>query len=764
MPFMHVSLLAVAQFLELLPEAAIVVEGRSRVAAANALAANLFGYSPLTDMPISALFAEAPRAVAADIPVAAAECTLIRAGGGRAPGEVSQRWVEIEGRSLLIVIVRDTTERKRAEHELEKSEERLRQAVRVSEIGIFDHDHATDTHYWSARQREIYGWPAGDPITVPAFLARLYPDDRDAIGAGIRAAHDPAGDGSFDVEHRIIRSDGQIRWIATRSITLFAGDGAERRPVRTVGACVDFTERKQGDERRERLAEILDATPDFVAMADASTRLFYLNRAAQTLLGVASRDDPADVRLREHRPEWAARLISETAIPAAIRDGAWRGETAFLAADGREIPFSQVLLAHRGFDGRIAFLSTVARDISREKELEAQFLQAQKMEAIGRLAGGVAHDFNNLLSVILNATEVARHGLSPTHASAEALDDIKSAGERAAELTRRMLAFSRKQVLRPQLVDVNAVLRGMMPMLRRLVSEQIQKVTLLEPELGLIRADPTQLEQVILNLVVNARDAMPKGGMLTIATANSRRSGHAGGPGVTISVSDSGVGMDPGTKARLFEPFFTTKPAGQGTGLGLSTVFGIVKQSGGDIVVESEPGCGTAVRVSFPRVNGPAPGAVAPSAAPMSTDGPDGPAAPDAPDAAAEVILLVDDEAQLRKLVATVLAQSGYRVLVAGGPHEALTLARAHDGRIDLLLTDVMMPQMSGRELAARMIDERPELRVLFTSGYAEISVVDQGILRNGAHLLPKPFSLDELLTTVRRVIGGATRDPDSKR
>jgi len=752
------SLDALVHFLEFLPEAAILIEGCDRLVAVNALAAELFGRPPsrLIGARLDTLLAgefngaDPSESVAEPWPMAHGarrpiECTLLRPDGGRFPVEVSHRRFRIGEPSLGLAIVRDITARKRAESELRTSEERLRQAVRVSEIGIFDHDHGPDVHYWSPRQREIYGWPQDKPVSIPAFLACLHPDDLQAIAARIRRAHDPAGDGLFDVEHRIIRSDGQVRWIATRSITLFAGEGAARRPVRTVGASIDFTERKHGEEGRERLAAILDATPDFVAVGDPAGRILYLNRAACGLLGAQPGQDPSSMSIEDRRPTWALRLMVETAIPTAVREGSWRGETAFLSRDGEEIPFSQVVLAHSGSDGKVAFLSTIARDISREKRLEAQFLQAQRMEAVGRLAGGLAHDFNNLLAIILSATALAQRDLTPGQASHEALIDVMSAGERAAELTRRILAFSRKQVLRMQTVDVNEVLRSMMPMLRRLLGDRIDPVVVLDPGLGLIRADRTQLEQVVLNLVVNARDAMPAGGRLTIETCsapgleNVRAGAGSAEACVMMTVSDTGVGMDVATRSRLFEPYFTTKSPGRGTGLGLSMVFGIVKQSGGDIAVASEVGRGTTFKVQFPRVNGDDPPGEARGATTRSVD--------------REVVLVVEDEVPLRKMIANILEQSGYLVLAAAGPGEALALARTHPGHIDLLLTDVVMPDMSGKELADRLAADRPATPVLYTTGYADHGIVESGVLQADVCLLSKPFTFDQLLGKVRKVI-----------
>lgn len=777
---MDSSVRALGQFLDFLPEPAILIEHRDRVVAGNALAADLFGCSPaeLPGARLDSLFTEASTWAGACRPIvdrtddpsddpslrtrgklqAASrealrqiECTLLRRDGRQFPVEVSHRPFQFERQSLGLAIILDVTTRKRAESELRTSEERLRQAVRVSEIGIFDHDHDTDVHYWSARQREIYGWPESEPVTIPSFLARLPPADREAIAVGIRRAHDPAGQGSFDVEHRIVRSDGEIRWIATRSITLFAGSGPERRAVRTVGASVDFTDRKHGDEGRERLAAMLDATPDFVAIFDASGSLLYLNRAAYGLLGIGPGEDLSSARVPERQPEWVVRLLAETAIPTAIRNGSWRGETAFLTREGEEVAFSQVVLAHSGSDGKVAFLSTIARDISKEKMLEAQFLQAQRMEAVGRLAGGLAHDFNNLLAVILSATALAQRDLPPEHSSQEALKDVMSAGERAAELTRRILAFSREQVFRMQTVELNEVLRGMMPMLRRLLGDLIHPAVVLDPNLGLIQADRTQLEQVILNLVVNARDAMPTGGRLTIETSSNETNNTMGpepptdadtGTSVRMTVSDTGVGMDAATRARLFEPYFTTKSPGRGTGLGLSMVFGIVKQSGGDIAVASELGRGTTVTVHFPCVSQRQPSRE--RSAPRPNDG-----------WTPEVVLLVEDEMPLRRMIASILEQSGYLVLAAGGPREALELARAHAGHIDLLLTDIVMPDMSGKELADRLAVERPTMPVLYTTGYPDRGIVESGVLQADVCLLQKPFTLDELVGKVRKVIGG---------
>jgi two-component system cell cycle sensor histidine kinase/response regulator CckA len=375
-----------------------------------------------------------------------------------------------------------------------------------------------------------------------------------------------------------------------------------------------------------------------------------------------------------------------------------------------------------------------------------ELLQAQKMEAVGRLAGGVAHDFNNLLGVILGHAELLRLRLGPHHTGASALEQVRLAAERGARLTRQLLAFSRRQVLQPRVLDLNAVIRGMEPMLGRLLGEDVQLVTALEEGLGRVRADEGQVEQVLMNLAVNARDAMPQGGTLTIRTANAGPDdgdpllGTEGARRVTITVSDSGHGMDGATLSRAFEPFFTTKATGEGTGLGLATVYGIVQQSGGTIEVESAPSKGATFRISLPRVEGEVQQASAP---PPGTAGGGG----------AETLLLVEDDPALRAVTREVLEGAGYRVHVASRAEEALAVSEAHPAVIDLLLSDVVMPGRSGPELAAELLARRPGLRVLYTSGYTSDAIARHGLQEAGVRLLQKPFSPSDLLRAVREAL-----------
>lgn len=400
------------------------------------------------------------------------------------------------------------------------------------------------------------------------------------------------------------------------------------------------------------------------------------------------------------------------------------------------------------FAGRNAAL-VVAQDITERKRLEEQLHQSQKMEAIGRLAGGIAHDLNNILMVIIGYGELLldryRDELDPLH---KELEQIRKAGERAAALTQQLLIFSRKQVLQPQILGLNLVVADMVKMLQRVIGEDIDLNIALEPALGHVEADPSQIEQVILNLVVNARAAMPQGGKLTIETANveldeTYAHWHAGvkpGPYVMLAVSDTGCGMDAETKAHLFEPFFTTKAQGQGTGLGLATVYGIVKQSGGDIWVYSELGQGATFKVYLPQVEEPE-GQPRPN--PIRAVLPQG----------WETILLVEDEKDVRELIRTLLQSSGYNVLEAANGGEALLICEKYSGPIHLLITDVVMPHMSGHELVERLALLRPGLRALYMSGYTDEAVVHHGMLEPGLFFIQKPFTPADLGRKVRNIL-----------
>ena len=398
-------------------------------------------------------------------------------------------------------------------------------------------------------------------------------------------------------------------------------------------------------------------------------------------------------------------------------------------------------------DGQLVRVWGTQRDVTEQRHLEEQFRQSQKMEAVGQLAGGIAHDFNNLLTAILGNTQLLLRELPPGDSMHGDVEEIRKASERAASLTRQLLAYSRRQMLQPEVLDLNVVMAEMDKMLRRLIGEHIDLVAVFAPDLGRVRADPNQIEQVIVNLAVNARDAMPDGGKLTIATANvdldetfaQAHLGSVPGSYAMLSVTDTGVGMDATVRAHLFEPFFTTKEVGKGTGLGLATVYGIVKQSGGYISVSSEPGHGSSFKIYLPRIATPA---EPPAGAPKGGPAP-----------GSETVLVVEDEPAVLTLSRRALESQGYVVLAASDADAALRVVERHGGMIHLLLTDVVMPGLSGRELADRLSAQRPGIRVLYMSGYPGDAVVQHGTLPLGSAFLQKPFSPDGLARKVRDVL-----------
>jgi PAS domain S-box-containing protein len=419
-----------------------------------------------------------------------------------------------------------------------------------------------------------------------------------------------------------------------------------------------------------------------------------------------------------------------------------------LAANGKTIWLQDIVRVVRDDHGRIRQLRGVMVDVTEHQQLEEEFRQAQKMEAVGRLAGGVAHDFNNLLTIISGYAQLAQDVLGTDHAVRPYTDEILKAGDRASALVRRFLAFTRRQSMEPQVLDLNNVVKGTDKMVRRLIGEDIEIVTELAPELGMIRSDPAQLEQVIVNLAVNARDAMPNGGRLIIETANvdldqSYAGAHpsvASGSYVMLAVSDTGSGMDAHTRERIFEPFFTTKEKGKGTGLGLATVYGIIKQSEGNIWVYSELGVGTTFKIYLPRVI-------------ASVETPQPVIIPASNPQGSETILLVEDEESIRLLVLGILRSRGYTVLEAGRPLDALEISRTFDRPIHLLFTDVIMPQMSGREVAEQISAARPDTKVLYMSGYTDQAIAHHGVLNPGVPFLQKPFTPEALAQKVREVL-----------
>jgi PAS domain S-box-containing protein len=581
--------------------------------------------------------------------------------------------------------------------------------------------------------REIYDDPAvGDALMLT---------DRRIMESGVAEV----------IEENIQTPTGYRVYLSTK-VPYRASDG---RVIGIIGSARDITERIRAEEAvresEHRFRSLNEHANDVILVTDARGIITFASPSLSSIMGVASEHvvgrscfdavHPDDVeRMRcafeDVRAHQGARRDDELRVRRG--DGAWvlmRAQTRNLL----DVPSVRGIVIN-------------SRDVTEQRRTEEQLRQAQKLESIGRLAGGVAHDFNNLLTVILSCADALGDEVSAgSPPNLEDIQEIQRAGKRAAELTRQLLAFARKQVIALVPLDVNSVVRGSEKLLRRVLGEDVELVVALHPDLWTARCDPGQLEQVILNLVVNSRDAMPLGGRLTIETANVEAPEHppprgleeGSGEFVQLTISDSGTGMAPDVKEHLFEPFFTTKPQGRGTGLGLATVYGIVTQSDGLIRVDSEPGRGTTVQIRLPRVSGAAVDTESRPRAPAVVRG-------------TERLLVVEDDPQVREVTVRSLRSGGYDVLVAAGGEEALALEAADMARVRLLVTDVVMPGLNGRAVATELKRRHPSLRVLYVSGYTQDTMAERGVLEAGIELLPKPFTGTALLARVRALLDSA--------
>jgi PAS domain S-box-containing protein len=589
---------------------------------------------------------------------------------------------------------------------------------------------------------ELFG--VGQPARLVGrpILELIHVEDRELIARRFQAVTE-TGEVSLARRIRLLRPGG------AQVLAEVAGGPCQlrRRPaVQTIFR--DLSERTRAEEERSRLVAALEASRDLVLLLGPDDRPLYVNRAGREALGLPP--GPVPTRFPELVAPRDATRLARQIIPELLRQGAWGGELALRAREGREVVLVIDATAHAPVDGAESFVSIIGRDLTLQRSLEAQLHQAQKMESIGRLAGGVAHDFNNLLSVIDGYTAFALGGLREGDPLRADLTEIQAASRRAAVLTRQLLAFSRKQILEPRVLDLGVLLRGMEKLLERIIGEDVELRFALGAGVSKVRADPGQLEQVIMNLVVNARDALPDGGHLTVETANVtldeayalRRPDVRPGRYVRLAVSDDGCGMDAETQSRLFEPFFTTKSVGKGTGLGLAMVYGIVRQSGGFVWVYSEPGVGTTVKVYLPEE--------ASGAHPVSQT-----RLPAVPRRGTETVLVVEDEEGVRKLTRRMLAAAGYTVLTAANGGEALLICEQDPRPIHLVLTDVIMPRMSGKELVDRLARVRPGIKVLYMSGYTDDAIVHHGVLDPGASFIGKPFAQEDLARKVREVLDG---------
>ena len=655
---------------------------------------------------------------------------------------------EEEGRLLLVV--EDLSESHRLQAVAEASERRVREMVQGLDAIVWEADAASrEFTFVSKRAEELLGFPVDQWLSERDFwFHHIYPDDREQA---VKFCRDAAEEGKdHEIEYRMLAADGSVVWL--REIVRQVRDPVTRT-AKLRGLMVNVTERRRAQEAlsssEAKYRSLFENVPVGVYRTSPDGKVLEANPALAQMLGYA--DSPSILKIRtdeiyvdsEKRREW---------LEAMNRQGLVRDfETQARRRDGQIIWLRDTARAIKDADGRVAYYEGVLEDITERKVLEEQLRQSQKMEAVGRLAGGVAHDFNNLLTIISGYSDLMLDNLEEGHRLRGHVDEIKKAGNRAATLTRQLLAFSRSQVLAPQVLDLNDVVVNMDKMLRRLIGEDVDLVAILGESLGRVKADPGQIEQVIMNLAVNARDAMPQGGKLTVETVNTRLDEdyartHASlvpGDYVMLAVSDTGIGMDAQTQAHIFEPFFTTKEKGKGTGLGLATVYGIIKQSGGYIWVYSEPGRGATFKIYLPKVELPSgeTGAGKTSESPLK---------------GSETILLVEDEPALRAMVRSVLEKKGYKVLEARHGDDALIVSDQHRGKIDLLLTDVVMPGMSGRELAEQLATMHREMKILYMSGYTDDAIVHHGVLGSDMAFLQKPFTPEGIARKVREVLDAA--------
>jgi two-component system cell cycle sensor histidine kinase/response regulator CckA len=584
-----------------------------------------------------------------------------------------------------------------------------------------------------------------EELKKSSSFEQIHPEDRERVKQAAEEAR-RTGIGK-PLEYRAQHKDGTWRVLESTASVIRNSKG---NPENLVIVNRDVTDRRRSAEALRRseasFRSVVEDAPYGIYRATLSGELVLVNSALEKMLGYSSKEELLRTNLasRIYRHPNEHEKLNQLLLQKDFKDV----EVDWKRRDGAPITVRCSGCPIKDESGAIAYVEVFAEDVTERRGLERQLRMAQKMEAVGRLSGGIAHDFNNLLGVIIGYSQVLKRTLGSQNAAFEYAEEIEKASQRAVSLTRQLLAFSRQQVLEPVVLNLNTLVADMEKMLPRLIGEDIALKLELDPALAQVKADPGQIEQVLLNLAVNARDAMPNGGKLLIHTANvdldvaytHDHPGSRAGSYVMLRVTDTGTGIDPEIQSQIFEPFFTTKERDKGTGLGLATVYGVVKQSGGYIAVDSEKGKGAAFSVFLPRLEQLTVQSSPLITAPMDTRG-------------TETILLVEDAEPLRKLAAMFLKESGYSILTAADGQLALQVARQNPGPIHLLLTDVVMPGINGRVLAERLAPTQPGMKVLYMSGYTDSFIAGHGVLEPGTHLLHKPFTQEALTRKVRELL-----------
>jgi PAS domain S-box-containing protein len=618
----------------------------------------------------------------------------------------------------------------------------------IRDYAVFETDLAGTITLWNKGAEYLTGFGPEDLIGHPGAIL-FTPEDREQ-GEPEREMELARTHGRAEDERWHIRRDGSLYW-GSGVVTCIYGDDGE--PIGFVKVVRDVTNQKAAQDRlresEQRLRLLLENVKHSALIeTDAEGRVVYWNPGAERIFGYTQEE----IRGRKYEVVFSSEdvqgRVPEQDMAEALAHGRAEYDRVLHRKDGTSFSAHWVSEPVRDEHGRFRGFVRVLQDRTEARRAEEQIRQSQRMEALGRLASGVAHDFNNLLTIIAGYSSLIQQKLGNDRELGSPLIQIQEAVQRAARLTAQLLAFSRKQVTEPAVLSINELLSGMDRMLRTLLGADIEVTFALDPKAGRVKADAGQIEQILMNLAANARDAMPRGGKLRIESRNRTvktspaGSEHALEPGqyVTVTVADTGHGMDDATRAQIFEPFFTTKPVEKGTGLGLATSYGIAHQSGGIITVESQPGRGASFTLFLPRVRSTAKKRVSPEQEQPGMRG-------------SGTVLIVEDEPALRSIFAQSLSSAGYTVLEAGDGQSALRIAAEHDGVIDLLVTDVVMPHLGGADLARELENQRPGMKVLFLSGYTNQMLESRGVLEQRAHLLQKPFTLEDLLTTVKEAI-----------